>query len=317
MRRSSTLLLSAGLGMLAISAAVSATEPAVDPALRAAVNGSSRSPENKARDQDQHPLQTLTFFGIGSGMTVVEMWPFGGLYTEILAPYLRDHGKLYAAAMDSASTNSEELKYNAGLKEVFARHPQLFDRVQLSVLSPTRMQLAPDGTADMALNFRTNYSWLWAGAEDDVFAAAFRALKPGGILGVVEFRSDDPNAAPTMSQGYVGEQYAIRLIESVGFRFVGGSDINRNPRDTKDYPRGAWSLPPYYAEGREKFAELPMLPMAPTKNGLGMVPGDSVAEGGMKKYMHIRTSDSDTERRKYPAIGEADRFTLKFIKPAN
>src|SRR5208282_1040861 len=186
MRRNSSLLLTAGLGILAISAAISATEPSVDPKLRAAINSSARSPENKARDQDQHPLQTLTFFGIRPSMTVVEMWPFGGLYTEILGPYLRDHGKLYAAAMDPASTDSEELKYNSELKELFARHPQLFDKVQLSVLSPGGMQIAPDGTVDMALNFRTNYNWLWAGWEKDVFAAAFRALKPGGILGVVE-----------------------------------------------------------------------------------------------------------------------------------
>jgi predicted methyltransferase len=284
----------------------------VDPKLRAAINSSARSPENKARDQDQHPLQTLMFFGIRPSMTVVEMWPLGGLYTEILAPYLRDHGKLYAAALDPAPTASGELKYNSELQDLFARHPQLFDKVQLSVLSPDKMQIAPDGTADMALNFRTNYNWLWAGWAKDVFAAAFRALKPGGILGVVEFRSDDPNAAPAKGQGYVGEQYAIDLIESVGFQFAGRSDINRNPRDTKDYPKGAWSLPPYYADGRDKFADLARLPMAPNASASS---ADTMPVGGMKSYTHIRGSDPATERPKYPAIGEADRFTLKFVKP--
>jgi predicted methyltransferase len=313
MRRYSSLLLNAGLGILAISAAISAAEPSVDPKLRAAFH-SGRSPENKALDQDRHPLQTLTFFGIQPSMTVVEMWPFGGWYTEILAPYLRDHGKLYAAAMDPASTDGGELKYNSDLKELFAKRPQLFDKVQLSVLSPARMQLAPDGTADMALNFRTNYNWLWAGSEKEVFAAAFRALKPGGILGVVEYRSNDPNAAPDEIPGYVGEQYAINLIESVGFQFAGGSDINRNPRDTKDYPKGAWSLPPYYADGHDKFTDLAALPMSPNSSGRASS-ADNVPVGGMKSYMHIRTADPATDRRKYPAIGEADRFTLKFIKP--
>src|ERR1700690_219096 len=316
MRRYTNLLLSGLLGVLAFTPAVSATEPPVDPKLRAAVNSGARSLENKALDQDRHPLQTLTFFGIGPGMTVVEMWPFGGWYTEILSPYLRDHGKLYVAATDPESTDGGELKYNAELTALLAKRPYLFDKVQLSVLSPSKMQLAPDGTADMALNFRTNYNWLWAGSEKEVFAAAFRALKPGGVLGVVEYRSKDPNAEPDNGHGYVGEQYAINLIESVGFQFAGRSDINRNPRDTKDYPKGAWSLPPYYAEGRDKFTDLAAIPMSPNSGGSASS-ADSVPVGGMKSYMHIRTADPATDRRKYVAIGEADRFTLRFVKPTS
>jgi len=272
MRPNSRPLLRACLGVLAITAVAHADEPVVDPALRAAVESSARSPENKARDQYRHPLQTLTFFGIRPGMTVVELWPFGGWYTEILAPYLHDHGLLYAAAMDPASTDREDIQYNSELKAMFAAHPQLFDKVQLSVLAPGKMQIAPDGTADMVLTFRNIHNWVWTGIEKQVFAAAFRALKPGGILGVVEHRSNDPNAVPGKTQGYVGERYAINLIESVGFKLAGRSDINRNPRDTKDYPKGVWTLPPVYAEG-------------------------------------------DKDRAKYAAIGESDRFTLKFVKP--
>jgi predicted methyltransferase len=231
-----------------------------------------RSPEHKARDQYRHPLQTLTFFGIRPNMTVVELWPFGGWYTEILAPYLRDSGRLYAAAMDPASTDREDMEYNSQLKAMFAAHPELFDQVQLSVLAPNKMQLAPDGSADMVLTFRNIHNWVWSGIEKDVFAAAFRALKPGGILGVVEHRSNNPDEVPAKEQAYVGEQYAIRLIESAGFKLAGRSDINRNPKDTKDYPKGVWTLPPGFAEGEKDHA-------------------------------------------KYAAIGESDRFTLKFVKP--
>jgi predicted methyltransferase len=269
----SCLLLSAYLGASAISGPVHAAERRVDPALRAAVDSSARSPENKARDKYRHPLQTLTFFGIRSNMTVVELWPFGGWYTEILAPYLRDHGLLYEAAMDPASTNPEDMELNSQLKAMFAAHPKLFDKVRLSVLAPGKMQIAPDGTADMVLTFRNIHNWVWAGMAKDVFAAAFRALKPGGILGVVEHRNNDPNAVPAKGQAYVGEQYAIRLIESAGFKLVARSDINRNPKDTKDYPKGVWTLPPNYAEGNK-------------------------------------------DRAKYAAIGESDRFTLKFVKPS-
>jgi predicted methyltransferase len=271
-RRTSCLLLSAYLGAFAIGAPVHAAEHQVDPALRAAVDSSARTPENKARDKYRHPLQTLTFFGIRSNMTVVELWPFGGWYTEILAPYLRDHGLLYEAAMDPSSTNREDMELNSQLKAMFAAHPKLFDKVRLSVLAPGKMQIAPDGTADMVLTFRNIHNWVWAGMQKEVFAAAFRALKPGGILGVVEHRNNDPNAVPAKGQAYVGEQYAIRLIESAGFKLVARSDINRNPKDTKNYPKGVWTLPPTYAEGNK-------------------------------------------DRAKYAAIGESDRFTLKFVKP--
>jgi predicted methyltransferase len=273
MKLAKSLTLAACTPLLMLFAAAYADQPRPDPALQAIVNGSFRSPENKARDPYRHPVETLTFFGVRPNMTVVELWPFGGWYTEILAPYLRDHGKLYAAAMDPKSTAAEDRKYNSDLHALFAAHPELFDRVELSVLAPGKMQLAPDGSADLVLTFRNIHNWVWAGTEKDVFRAAFRALKPGGILGVEEHRNNDPAFVPSKpGQAYVGEQYAIDLIQSVGFRFVGSSDVNRNPRDTKDYPKGVWTLPPTYAEG-------------------------------------------DKDRAKYAAIGESDRFTLKFVKP--
>jgi predicted methyltransferase len=242
--------------------------------LKAVVNGPQRSEANKARDKYRHPVETLAFFGIRPNMTVVELWPFGGWYTEILAPYLKGTGTYYAAAMDPTSSKPEDQKYNAELKAVFDAHPDLYGDVKWSVLAPGKYNLAPDGSADMVVTFRNIHNWVWSGIEKDVFAAAFRALKPGGVLGVEEHRSNDPQAKPERGQAYVGEEYAIGLIESAGFKLVGRSNINNNPKDTKDYPKGVWTLPPSYAEG-------------------------------------------DKDRAKYAAIGESDRFTLKFVKPVN
>ena len=241
--------------------------------LQDVVNGPQRTPEQKARDPYRHPVETLSFFGIQPNMTVVELWPFGGWYTSILAPYVKGTGKFYAAAMDPASTNPGDLKYNAQLKQMLDAHPDIYSEVQWSVLAPGKMQIAPDGSADLVVTFRNIHNWTWQGMEKDVFAAAFRALKPGGILGVEEHRNNDPGFEPKeRGKAYVGEDWAVKLIESTGFKLVGRSDINRNPKDTKDYPKGVWTLPPNYAEG-------------------------------------------DKDKAKYAAIGESDRFTLKFVKP--
>jgi len=242
--------------------------------LKEVVNSDQRSAANKARDKYRHPVDTLAFFGIRPNMTVVELWPFGGWYTEILAPYVKGTGTYYAAAMDPTSDNKEDKKYNAELKTLLAAHPDLYGEVKWSVLAKGKYAIAPDGTADMVVTFRNVHNWVWAGDEKEVFAAAFRALKPGGILGVEEHRANDAKAAPGRGQAYVGEDYAIGLIESAGFKLAGRSKINNNPKDTKDYPEGVWSLPPSYAEG-------------------------------------------DKNRAKYAAIGESDRFTLKFVKPAS
>jgi len=243
--------------------------------LKAVVNGDQRSAQNKARDKYRHPVQTLAFFGIRPNMTVVELWPAGGWYTQILAPYLRGSGTYYAAAMDPVSDEPEDKESNAALKAVLDARPDLYSEVKWSVLAPKKYALAPDGSADLVVTFRNIHNWVWEGIEKDVFAAAFRALKPGGILGVTEHRANDPQFEPKQrGQAYVGENYAIRLIESAGFKLVARSNINNNPKDTKDYPQGVWTLPPNYAEG-------------------------------------------DKDRAKYAAIGESDRFTLKFVKPAS
>ncbi len=269
--------------MAALAAVTSIAAGAADPVhqtsgadlakLKAIVNGPQRSAENKARDKYRHPVETLAFFGIRPNMTVVELWPFGGWYTEIIAPYVKGSGTYYAAAMDPTSNDKEDKSYNDELKALFAAHPDLYSEAKWSVLANGKYAIAPDGSADLVVTFRNIHNWVWSGTEKDVFAAAFRALKPGGVLGVEEHRANDPQAKPGKGQAYVGEEYAIALIESAGFRLVGRSKINNNPKDTKDYPKGVWTLPPSYAEG-------------------------------------------DKDRAKYAAIGESDRFTLKFVKPA-
>jgi len=270
--RNTTRALVLGTGLLLGTATAAAAEQ-FDPQLVAAVHSNFRSAADKARDPYRHPLQTLSFFGLKSNMTVVELWPFGGWYTAILAPYLHDQGTLYEAAMDPNSTDPEDKQANAQLAGMLAAHPEAYGKVKVTVLAAGKMQFAPDGTADMVVTFRNIHNWVWAGIQKDVFLAAFRALKPGGILGVEEHRNNDPAFVPrTSDQAYVGEQYAIDLIQSVGFRFVGQSNVNRNPKDTKDYPKGVWALPPTYADGAK-------------------------------------------DRARYAAIGESDRFTLKFIKP--
>jgi predicted methyltransferase len=270
-----TLVAIAILGQGCVSTGMGASHLAVqvDARLQAIVAGDHRAAANKARDVYRHPVETLGFFGIKPTDTVVELWPFGGWYAEILGPYLRDKGQYYAAAMDPASTNPGDLRYNESFNKMMAERPDLYSKVRVSVLAPGKMQIAPDGTADMVVSFRNIHNWVWANIEKDVFDAAYRALKPGGVLGIVEHRNNDANFEPSQrGQAYVGETYAINLIESVGFKLAGRSDINRNPKDTKDYPRGVWTLPPNYAEG-------------------------------------------DKDREKYTAIGESDRFTLKFVKP--
>ncbi len=210
-------------------------------ALKNAVASPGRRPEDAARDKYRHPVDTLTFFGIKPDMTVVEIWPGGGWYTDILAPYLHDHGKLYAAV--SAGENADEYK------KKLADDPARFGKVMVTQLDPPdKMQIAPPGSADLVVTFRNVHNWMRGGNGEAVFKAIYTALKPGGILGVEEHRGDpskpqDPKAA----SGYVREDSVITLAEEAGFILAGKSDINANPKDTKDHPKGVWTLPPSLA----------------------------------------------------------------------
>lgn len=238
-----------------------------------ALAGDHRSDENRARDAYRRPRQTLEFFGLTPQMTVVEVWPGAGWYTEVLAPLLSDRGKLYAAHFDPKASEYARRTVEAFEAKLKAR-PDVYGRVTITTLAapPAPSEIAPPGSADLVLTFRNMHNWMMFGWERAAFEAMHKALKPGGVLGVVEHRGDprtlqDPKAA----SGYVNEQYAIELIESVGFRLIGKSEINANPKDVKNYEKGVWTLPPSYAEG-------------------------------------------DRDRARFEAIGESDRFTLKFAK---
>jgi predicted methyltransferase len=250
------LVLSLGLLQSTVAA-----DPAADvtTALQKAVTGEHRSAENIARNQYRHPAETLSYFGIRPDMTVVEISPGGGgWYTEILAPFLRAQGRLIAANYDSSS-ETEYYRVNAAkyLDKLKAR-PDLYDRVSvIDFAPPKKSELAPEGSVDMVLTFRNVHNWINTGNEQQVFAAMFKALKPGGTLGLVEHRGNPGmNVKEAAKTGYVAEAEVIRLAQQAGFKLVDKSEINANPKDTKDYPKGVWTLPPTLEEGdndREKY----------------------------------------------------------------
>jgi predicted methyltransferase len=231
-------------------------------ALQAIADGEHRAAEHRARDVYRHPAETLAFFGLRDDMTVVEISPGGGAwYTEILAPYLRASGNLYAGNYDPDS-ESQYYRRNAKIfSEKMAASPGLYDKVRITVFDPPKkLELAPAGSADMVVTFRNFHNWI---ADDDDEAALrgmYQVLKPGGILGVVQHREDPAiEQDPTADSGYVRQDYLIRLIESAGFTLMASSEINANPRDTKDHPEGVWTLPPNFdlkEVDREKYAAI-------------------------------------------------------------
>ena len=275
MRRSIGVL---GASLLAIGASQAGTASVaaegVDPALAAVIAGEHRPAANKARDQFRHPAETLTFFGLKPDMRVVEVWPAGGWYTEILGPYLRKSGKYYAAGWDpDAKAEFIQLGIKA-FRDKLAARPDLYAGTEMTVLSfPDKTVIATPGSADLVLTFRNIHNWMGGGNAEKAFAAMYAALKPGGVLGVVEHRAKtDSPQDPKASSGYVREDYAIALAERAGFVLEARSEINANPRDTKDYEKGVWTLPPTYGAGEK-------------------------------------------DKARYTAIGESDRFTLRFRKP--
>ena len=247
-------------------------------ALDAAIAGDHRSDENKARDKYRHPRETLAFFGFRSDMTVVEIWPGGGWYTEILAPALKDAGKFYAAQYSVNPAFGYQRRYLGTYLSKLGENPKLYRDVTITTLDfPYALNIAPAGTADMVLTFRNVHNWVNPGYGTDAASLAFKvffdALKPGGVLGVVDHRWPDAGTEdPKAENGYVSEERVIKLAEAAGFELAGRSDLNRNPKDNHDHPKGVWTLPPTLAMG-------------------------------------------DEDREKYLAIGESDRMTLKFIKP--
>ena len=213
---------------------------AQDP-LAAAIASPSRTAKFTARDQYRHPLETLRFFGLRPNQTVVEIWPGRGWYMEILAPYLREHGKYYAAieAADVPGAGKEAKDNAAALRKRIADDPTHLGKVVVTELHPPQLtEICPPGTADVVLTFRNVHNWLETGDQQAMFNAFFKALKPGGVLGVVEHRARPGTSLEEMRKsGYMDEDYIRKLAATAGFRFDAQSPINNNPKDTKDYPR--------------------------------------------------------------------------------
>ena len=245
-RQSLFAVLAAGTLLSACGPTASAERAAAasvhaDTSIAAAVGAETRTPANVARDQWRHPRETLGFFGVEPDDTVVEIWPGGGWYTEILAPLLGEQGTYYAAATDRGLN---------GVRGLMSKDPATYGKIRLATFpAPAGAGRVPDGSADVVLTFRNVHNWLMADppAGEEAFRQIYAMLKPGGVLGVAEHRLPESDSAEReRSSGYVKVSTVRRLAEAAGFRLVAESEINANPRDTKDHPNGVWSLPPTY-----------------------------------------------------------------------
>jgi predicted methyltransferase len=250
----------------------------------AALNGDWRPDVDKARDKYRHPYASLTFWGLAPGQTVVEFWPGAGWYTDIIAPYLAaTGGKLYEANLQIGDASAEPQAKQAvdEFRRKLEARPSLYGEVTFTSFGATSGPVAPAGSADLVLFLRNIHNWMAAGIVDKAFRDAFNALKPGGLLGVEEHRAD-PGGVPDLlaKDGYVQQAYVIQLARDAGFVLDGTSEINANPRDTKDHPFGVWTLPP---------------------TRLSAPRGEPARD--------------DFDHSTYDAIGESDRMTLRFSKP--
>lgn len=216
--------------------------------LQTILSSSHRSVANRDRDKYRHPAQTLEFFGLRPNMTVVELWPGGGWYTEILAPFLASKGLLIVTNL-TPSTSKPALAF----QEKLAANPEVFGKVKVAQINPpNELTLAPDNSVDIVVTFRNIHNWVKAGYDEQVYAAAYKALKSGGILGVEEHRAlEGTSLEESIKTGYMSEDGVIAAVEKAGFKLVGKSEINANPKDTKDYPGGVWTLPPTLSQGQK------------------------------------------------------------------
>jgi predicted methyltransferase len=260
--------------------------PAAEDPLAAAINSDSRSAEDKSRDQYRHPQEALAFWGLQPGMTILEVQPGGGWWTEILAPYAHaTGGKYYATAadLDNPELSEGARKSRADFEARMAAKSATHGQVQLVNFGPKSKPL-PQNTFDFALSARSVHGWMGNGLTEKVLKDLYGGLKPGGILAIEQHRANPGEQDPKAASGYVTEAYVIEQAQKAGFELVERSEINANPADTKDHPFGVWTLPPTkrtrpYSEGPDAH-------------------------------------DPKFDRTKYDAIGESDRMTLKFRKPA-
>jgi predicted methyltransferase len=235
--------------------------------------GNWRSATNSARDVYRHPKATLQFFGIQPDQTVIEITPGSGWYSEILAPLLHDNGH-YIAAVQIPAGGGEARRDGDALHQKFAADATHYGNAKFVEFDPKAPVLGQPGSADVVLTFRNVHNWVMADTAPAMFKAFFAVLRPGGVLGVVDHRADDAASLASVKQsGYLPTRYVEKLATDAGFTLDASSEINANPKDTKNYPKGVWTLPPTLTLGEQ-------------------------------------------DKAKYLAIGESDRMTLRFVKPA-
>lgn len=229
-------------------------EAGADEVLRQAIAGAHRTPAFVARDAVRKPYEELTFLGLRPDATVVEISPGGGYWTEILAPYLHEKGTFYVAQypLESVKGRAGYERAHKAFQDKLAANEPVYGRAKVTDFAKGHYDIAPPGSADFVLTFRNLHNWVAGGYADAALAAFHRALKPGGILGVEDHRAraDRPQDAKA-ADGYLREDYAIDLARRAGFELVGKSELLANPRDTKDYEKGVWTLPPTLTLGEK------------------------------------------------------------------
>jgi predicted methyltransferase len=219
------------------------------------LSGSWRSEANRARDVYRHPKATLQFFGVRPDQTVIEITPGGGWYSEILAPLLRDDGH-YVAAVAASPHDGEDRRDDSTLQRKFAADPTHFDKARMVAFDPAAPVFGPPASADRVLTFRNVHNWVMSDTAPAMFKAFFAVLRPGGVLGVVDHRADDSASLDSVKQsGYLPTRYVVKLATDAGFSLDESSEINANPKDTKDYPKGVWTLPPTLTLGEQDRAK--------------------------------------------------------------
>ena len=271
--------------LLSLSCTSWAGDKAIDARIEKAMVGDQRSETNIARNQYRHPAETLTLMGLEDGMTVMEIWPGGGWYMEIIAPVMNGHGQYIAASYDMDVPDQPAYRYSGheAMLKTFEENAALYGTPGVASFSPPQSaSLGEADSVDMVLTFRNTHGWIGAGVADAVYAEFARVLKPGGILGVVQHRapagSDPKESAKT---GYVSEEAVIAMATAAGLELEDRSEVNANPKDTTDHEKGVWTLPP-----------------------------------SLRLCRDIEDGKAKTEcEMKYRAIGESDRMTLKFRKP--
>jgi predicted methyltransferase len=277
-KRKTMRIIQASILLVLLSATAQAGDLSVAAAVEQAMWGEHRSAMNTERNRYRHPVGTLDFFGLEKDMTVLEIWPGAGWYTEVLAPVVRDHGKLLVATWDQDVEGQPGYRYELPqqMQEKFEAYPEVYDQVEVVYYSPPdSASLGAADSVDMVLTFRNTHGWVGSGQANAIYGEFARVLKPGGVLGVVQHRAAaGSNPKETGPNGYIPEETVIALAKAAGLVLEARSDVNANPKDSRDHPEGVWTLPP-----------------------------------------SLRLGDED--REKYTAIGESDRMTLRFRKPVS